>query len=84
MTILVDFSERMRGESRQGFIKRKLEQAHEEAVKTGGTVFVKGFFYNSDLNNISKFNKDLTPDSCKPHLGGGNIVTFSVTSATII
>ena len=84
MTILVDFSERMRGESRLGFIKRKLEQAHQKALDTNCQITLWGYFYDSDLNNVFKFTGGLTPDECKPRCGGGYIVSFTITPDTCI
>lgn len=84
MTILADFSERMRGESRLGFIKRKLEQAHQKSLDLNEGVTLRGYFYDSDLDNVYRFTGGLTPDECKPRARGGCIATFTITPNTCI
>ena len=84
MTVFVDFSERMRGESRHGFIRRKLEQARDDAVKKGYPIDVKGIFYNSDLKAIKRFANGLEPENINYRREGLGIATFHITASTQI
>lgn len=80
MLILINFHERIRGESRTEYLQRKFTEAHQASIDNDCTVTVEGCFFDSDLTIVNRITNGLQPIKKIPFRGDKYKATFVISA----